>query len=240
MANTHSKQGFTLVEIAIVLVVIGLVVGGIAVGKDLIEASQTRKLYSELTQYESMVVTFKSRYGGYWPGDYPYAQQVISTETTSGDGSGDINSWPKAGHTWEGGLAWEHLSYSGIYPSELRCDETNWWQLNQPISDSLPIVPFNGAVFLVNHPVPGGSGFKHMFWVNSASDPNSLNGGGVLTNWQMKTLDMKFDDGAAYKGRIRARMDAGSGFNCVGPSAAYHDALDPGEPSCILAYMLEQ
>jgi len=41
------KSGFTLIELSIVLVIIGLIVGGILVGQDLIRAAELRKLYSE-------------------------------------------------------------------------------------------------------------------------------------------------------------------------------------------------
>ncbi len=64
------EKGFTLVELAIVLVIIGLVIGGVLVGKDLVKASQIRAQVSQLESFDSAVSVFKSRYG-YLPGDIP-------------------------------------------------------------------------------------------------------------------------------------------------------------------------
>jgi prepilin-type N-terminal cleavage/methylation domain-containing protein len=47
--------GFTLIELSIVLVIIGLIIGGVLVGQDLIHAAQTRAAVSQLERYNSAV-----------------------------------------------------------------------------------------------------------------------------------------------------------------------------------------
>jgi prepilin-type N-terminal cleavage/methylation domain-containing protein len=47
------KTGFTLIELSIVLVIIGLVVGGVLVGKDLIFAAQVRRAVSEAESFNT-------------------------------------------------------------------------------------------------------------------------------------------------------------------------------------------
>jgi len=64
------KNGFTLVELALVLVIIGLVIGGVLVGRDLVSSSTIRAQVSQLESFDSAVSVFKSRYG-YMPGDIP-------------------------------------------------------------------------------------------------------------------------------------------------------------------------
>ena len=65
------EDGFTLIELSIVLIIIGLVVGGVLVGQDLIRASQIRATVSQIEKYNTAVHTFQSKYGGI-PGDLLY------------------------------------------------------------------------------------------------------------------------------------------------------------------------
>jgi prepilin-type N-terminal cleavage/methylation domain-containing protein len=64
------RGGFTLIELSIVLVIIGLIVGGVLVGQDLIEAAALRATVSQLEKYNAAVNTFRVKYG-YLPGDIP-------------------------------------------------------------------------------------------------------------------------------------------------------------------------
>jgi len=62
------QRGFTLIELSIVLVIIGLVAGGVLVGRDLIKASEIRATISQKIRYDTAVNTFKLKYNGL-PGD---------------------------------------------------------------------------------------------------------------------------------------------------------------------------
>jgi prepilin-type N-terminal cleavage/methylation domain-containing protein len=63
-----AKRGFTLIELSIVLVIIGLIVGGVLVGQNLILASQVRATVAQIEKYQTAVNTFRGKYG-YLPGD---------------------------------------------------------------------------------------------------------------------------------------------------------------------------
>src|ERR1700735_3583176 len=66
--DRSDERGFTLIELSIVLVIIGLIVGGILVGQDLIKAAETRAQISQIEKYNSAVNTFRGKFGGL-PGD---------------------------------------------------------------------------------------------------------------------------------------------------------------------------
>lgn len=64
----QKKSGFTLIELSIVLVIIGLIVGGVLSGKDLIRAAVVRATIGQVERYETAANAFRTKYGGL-PGD---------------------------------------------------------------------------------------------------------------------------------------------------------------------------
>jgi prepilin-type N-terminal cleavage/methylation domain-containing protein len=70
---TAYTEGFTLIELSIVLVIIGLLVGGVLVGKDLIKAAEIRSQIKQIEEFKTAANAFKLKYG-YLPGDIPPAQ----------------------------------------------------------------------------------------------------------------------------------------------------------------------
>src|SRR6266852_226786 len=68
LIDRRAERGFTLIELSIVLVIIGLIVGGILVGQDLIKAAQLRATITQLERYDATVNTFRTKFNGL-PGD---------------------------------------------------------------------------------------------------------------------------------------------------------------------------
>ena len=92
-----TEKGFTLIELSIVLVIIGLIVGGVLVGQDLIRAAEIRATISQYEKYNTAVNTFRNKYNGI-PGDLAsatatsfgiYAPTTGSVAGTTGYGDGN-------------------------------------------------------------------------------------------------------------------------------------------------------
>lgn len=127
MINYTSKTGFTLVELSIVLVIIGLVVGGVLVGQDLIRAAELKTYTSDIDKYRTALNVFKGKYG-YYPGDMPNATTIWGAQdptpgtcqitastgqlTCNGNGDGGLGN---TGLTYyERHRAWQQLANAGL------------------------------------------------------------------------------------------------------------------------------
>ncbi len=91
--NHDTRQGFTLVELYIVLVIIGLIVGGVLTGQALIAAAKVRAQMTQLDQYDAAINTFRAKYDCL-PGDCANApsSQASGAGSTVGDGNIDYTA----------------------------------------------------------------------------------------------------------------------------------------------------
>src|SRR5947207_694898 len=110
------ETGFTLIEIAIVLVIIGLLLGGVLKGQELITGARVRNFIQQQDGVKAAYFGFLDRYRSL-PGDYANATTNINGVTNpnaacnNGNGNGD-GTITTAGN--ENILVWEHLSKSGF------------------------------------------------------------------------------------------------------------------------------
>ena len=115
MKRKHN-QGFTLIEIAIVLVIIGLLLGGVLKGQELITSARVRNLISQQDGIKAAFFGFQDRFRAL-PGDYTAATANITGANGNGNGNGQIESaaTPVGGSkVQEDILAWDHLSHAGF------------------------------------------------------------------------------------------------------------------------------
>jgi prepilin-type N-terminal cleavage/methylation domain-containing protein len=83
------NSGFTLIELSIVLVIIGLIVGGVLVGKDLIKAAGIRSTLSQVEKINTAINTFRLKYNCL-PGDCANAVSYgVGTAGNLGNGDGN-------------------------------------------------------------------------------------------------------------------------------------------------------
>lgn len=111
----RTQKGFTLVEIAIVLVIIGLLLGGILKGQEMITQAKIKNVVADFSGISAAYYGYQDRYRAI-PGDDPQAASRWSgavTSATAGDGvvAGKYNSQTV---TDESRLWWDHLRRAGF------------------------------------------------------------------------------------------------------------------------------
>ena len=120
-----SESGFTLVEIAIVLVIIGLLLGGILKGQEMITQAKIKNVINDFNGVTAAVNSYQDRYRAL-PGDDATANTRWSTQgAVPGNGDGAIAgkynnvlaATPTTGQ--ESNLFWWHLRLGGFVPGSV-------------------------------------------------------------------------------------------------------------------------
>lgn len=123
------RHGFSLVELSIVLVILGLLVGGVLTGQSLIRAAELRSVTTEFEKYQSAIHTFRDKYFQL-PGDMNNATSFwgaahatpatclttagTGTQTCNGDGDGQVELAAAASQRSEQYAFWAHLANAGL------------------------------------------------------------------------------------------------------------------------------
>jgi prepilin-type N-terminal cleavage/methylation domain-containing protein len=117
MIRQSRQQGLTLVEVAITLVIIGLLIGGVLKGQQMITNAKVRKVESDLKGISAAILAYQDRYG-VLPGDDPSAATRFPgtwTAADNGNGNGVIaGSWNSTINANESRKIWKHLRGSGF------------------------------------------------------------------------------------------------------------------------------
>ncbi len=128
-ARVGFQSAFTLIEISIVVVIIGLIVGGILVGRDLIRVAEIRATVAQVEQFNTAANAFRTKYGCL-AGDCAAAVEFGFDPTSAGDGNGVVGTCSRlsagcyvAPPTYYATAGvheyvdfWYHLSAAGMIP----------------------------------------------------------------------------------------------------------------------------
>ena len=113
----NRQSGFTLVEIAIVLVIIGLLLGGVLKGQELVNSAKVKNLANDFRNVQVMVFGYQDKFKKL-PGDddaAPGRFTPVLDAAHKGNGNGVINGkWNDTDISSESVLVWEHLRRANL------------------------------------------------------------------------------------------------------------------------------
>lgn len=200
-----SQSGFTLIEIAIVLVIIGLLLGGVLKGQELITSARVRNLIATQDGVKAAYFGFLDRYRAL-PGDYSAAIANIPgcTACTNGNNNGQIRMIAAGDTVDEPNNVWEHLSKSGFMTGSYV------YSAGAATTGNTPTNPYGSFLQLIYDAVYDGSPTTRHNLKTGANIPSDI----------MAEVDRKIDDGSAVGGQLR--------YSSYGSAAA-------GSGTCYLA-----
>ena len=220
--NLSHQKAFTLVELAIVLVIIALVIGGVLIGRNLIASSEIRAQVSQIEKFNTAVYTFKTKYNGI-PGDltrteaatlgfYYITYGPYIGNPGYGDNNGIINSRVASSTSLAGEpfMFWRHLSDSGLvngaYGAKLNTAAE--CLAGGTAVDFLPVSSVGQGYIEANSP---GNGINYFLIANFTAFGGCGAGGGThstnrntLTAIESYQIDSKIDDGLPASGTVFA------------------------------------
>ena len=189
----RNQSGFTLIEIAIVLVIIGLLLGGVLKGQELINSAKVKNLATDFRNIPVFIYGYQDKYRAL-PGDDLHATDHLVAASgitvTNGDGNGVI------GGTWNAGSGesfnfWQHVRLAGLVPGTTDTADTTY----------IPTNAVGGILGVTNSsatdlPI---SGLRGTYIVCS---------GGIAGKFA-KQLDTSMDDGKTDSGSMMATSASG-------------------------------
>ncbi len=198
-----AQRGFTLVEIAIVLVIIGLLLGGILKGQELINSARVRNLADTATGIQAAYYGFIDRYRRV-PGDWNAtgATQAIGvTINDGGNDNGQIDNGTGTVDWTEPNAMWVQMAAAGFIQGSYGGGTA------APTNDNglAPLNAFNNVMAL---------GRTDDFASAPSARLHLVIGRGIPVD-VMRELDLKVDDGLPNSGDLRATVTSSALFGTI-------------------------
>ncbi len=200
------KSGFSLLELSIVLVIIGLIAGGVVAGQAMIHAAELRSVVTDISQYQTALNTFRDKYLGK-PGDLRNAEDFWGTDVSgcpSGGGAGTCNGDSNGAYDAAGEdmRAWQQLALAELVEGSFT-GVASATTTGLEYDVNIPSASVGGGYWLVNTTSPhyGKRGNLLELGAFNSTAPAVLNNS-VLNSIDAAYLDSKIDDGQADSGNV--------------------------------------
>ncbi len=212
----RDTSGFSILEMTIVLVIVGMLIGLALKGQDLLASVQLKDAQQDLRAFETAFATFRERYQAL-PGDFASASRRLPARDgipiVNGNGNGRIET------PAEQVQFWQHLALSGVV-KKIRIEQN----ARARIGETLPAARIGGGYTVVEEKVYA----SRRLWIRLAAtaEPRLDDASGVLTPAAAYQVDNELDDGNPKTGKIVAQ-----GPGCVDQND-YRP--DDEEKTCVL------
>jgi prepilin-type N-terminal cleavage/methylation domain-containing protein len=243
----RASKAFTLIEMAIVITILGLLVASVTAGAALIEQARIRGVISEMQEMQSKVATFESVHN-YKPGDFPEASKfwgnnVCGGITDGANGNGDglikfakLNAVPgQSDAVVESYLAWCHLNKANLGPSLTPLQDIT---AAPTIGTNIPHSKLKSGGYIMMNDAFNFDVYQNAL-VLGAPVADMTAPGAALTPKQAYAIDRKLDDGMPETGAIRAKV--GNGISTSGAcisSSEYNIATRGANLDCTIALLI--
>lgn len=230
----QQEQGFTLVEIAITLLIIGLLTGGIMLGQDLIRSSHLQVVVASHGHYASAVKSFTEKYYAL-PGDIPNATTFWAA-SANGDGNGKIDSASNEMFRF-----WEHLKLAELVEGSFTGVNAGTASLHKGGENS-PKTDILNATWGARYADNSASATEFQVLLQnylSFGIPNATNGfpdGNTLSPPEAFSIDDKVDDGKPGTGKVIAVGGYATCTNAANSADFAATYLATESPLCALAF----
>lgn len=223
MASTRSQSGFSLVELSIVLVILGLLVGGVLAGQSLIRAAELRSISADHSRYVAATQTFRDKYFSI-PGDMSNAtsfwgvdpdgcpnhtNRIGKTATCNGDGNGRLSTG--SGSTLphnEIYRFWQHLANAGLIEGSYTGVGGTASLYHRVVGQNVPTGKLSRSGWDIQYlHGPGellddGSGIFYGNTMHFGRQRGDFMFDAILRPDEMWGVDLKMDDGMPRSGKI--------------------------------------
>lgn len=233
-------QGFTLIELSIVLVIIGLLVGGVMLGLDMMRQQQLRAVLSDVDRYTKAVKLFQDKYYAL-PGDFARASSYWSG-SAGGDGDGQITiqgDLAQTGTHYEQFLAWKHLVNAGLAEGNFTGVTASGGTQVYVRGTNAPSAPIDRGLYsikTINRLIPAGFPAQLGVHITVRGIDSAM---GVLTPAEAFDMDTKLDDGIPGSGKVLSlRNGLTPGCLTTDDPATAGYVIGTSSRSCALVFML--
>ena len=192
----NKQTGFTLIELAIVLVIIGLLLGGVLRGQELINSAKVKNMARDFQNVQVYIYGYQDKFKALPGDDAAAVAHLGATAIQAGVGAGNgliAGAWDGGTNgtapTTEAGIFWQHVRMAGLAPGATSGTDTNYYPTNA-----------DGGRLGVSS-------------VTGFSGPAGLSGAYVICSKGIlgkfaKQLDTTLDDSATDTGSMRVYADA--------------------------------